>query len=249
MNLSDLPELLPGARPSANPAAREEFVRRCRYLHGEAEAAQEQVAVAGQGADATVADLEAMFPGLDAALVREMAADATSPQAALSTLLALSESMGEAAAGETRRAAPREIGVEDESKFPSLVDTDGWQIVSARLLERDGDEDLGSAWRDRARSAASRPAPAPQASAAPRASRARRARAAQGREETLAEEEMTEWEARQSDGRRRVERLARFGGRRGRGAALAPAIDDGREDERVDSGELSPELAVPECEL
>merc|ERR1711971_851181 len=44
-------------------------------------------------------------------------------------------------------------------KFPSLVDADGWQVVSQQQFDRDSNENLGSAWRDRAKAAIPLPAP------------------------------------------------------------------------------------------
>jgi len=174
VNLSDMPELMPGAQPSANPTQREQFEQRCRKLHRdeiseeqqERQAADAVTRVAGAGA-ARSSDLEAMFPMLDPALVRTLYAEALSPQHAIETLLALSAASAEPVAGTVADAKagpgkpPWQLGVEDETKFPSLVDGGGWQVASQRQIERDPDEDLGSAWRDRAKTAVDIPGPPP----------------------------------------------------------------------------------------
>eukprot|EP00929_Paragymnodinium_shiwhaense_P052878 TRINITY_DN26478_c0_g1_i1.p1 TRINITY_DN26478_c0_g1~~TRINITY_DN26478_c0_g1_i1.p1 ORF type:complete len:275 (+),score=83.54 TRINITY_DN26478_c0_g1_i1:129-953(+) len=171
VNLTDIPELLPGAQPSANPAQREEFEQRCIKLHREAEMEEREATVTTQvaaGGAVTVSDLEAMFPMLDAALINCIFADSRSPQAAIDTLLALSADLNEPVDGAARPRAksppPRDLGVEDHEKFPSLTDGSGWQVASSKLFERDPDEELGSVWRDRAKDAA--PLAAPKASLA-----------------------------------------------------------------------------------
>ena len=51
------------------------------------------------------------------------------------------------------------MGIEDEEKFPVLTDADGWQVLSQRLM-REEEEELGSAWCDRAKAVQHMPAPA-----------------------------------------------------------------------------------------
>jgi len=167
VNVSDIPELMPGANPKGTPAQREEFEQRCVKLHRDAvyeesEAARENAAAAGAGA--TVSDFEAMFPALDASLVRALVAEAPTPQHAIETLLALAAATAEPVAGSegpprARTPPPRNLGMEDLNKFPSLIDADGWQVMSRRQIELDADEDLGSVWRDRVKAAADKPAP------------------------------------------------------------------------------------------
>jgi len=167
VNVSDMPELMPGANPKATPAQRVEFEQRCLKLHRDAVheesgAAWENAAAAGAGA--TVSDFEAMFPALDPSLVRALIAEAPTSQLAIETLLALAAATAEPVAGSeglprARTPPPWNLGMEDLNKFPSLVDADGWQITSRRQIERDAEEDLGSVWRDRAKAAADKPGP------------------------------------------------------------------------------------------
>merc|ERR1740138_2047403 len=76
-----------------------------------------------------------MFPSLDPDLVRVLASEGPSPQHAMETLLA------------------------HVAAFPSLTDSEGWQVMSQTQFEKDPDEELGSAWRDRAKAVASKPGP------------------------------------------------------------------------------------------
>ncbi|OLP87091.1 hypothetical protein AK812_SmicGene31726 [Symbiodinium microadriaticum] len=164
VNLFDLPELMPGAQPSANPAQREEFENRCRQLHRDEEQerqdrlekAYEQRAAAAPDLTST-SELEAMFPTLDAELVRSIHAEAQTPQDAVDTLLALTLAAEPLEALPT--LPPREVGMDDHDKFPALTDAEGWQVANQKLFDRDPEEDLGSAWRDRAKAAQDMPAP------------------------------------------------------------------------------------------
>merc|ERR1719456_1590404 len=79
------------------------------------------------------------------------------PQHAMETLLALVAASSEPAAPPV---PPKDLPLGDMNAFPSLTDSDGWQVVAQSQLERDPDEDLGSAWRDRAKDVASKPPPA-----------------------------------------------------------------------------------------
>eukprot|EP00928_Gymnodinium_smaydae_P036757 TRINITY_DN2564_c0_g1_i4.p1 TRINITY_DN2564_c0_g1~~TRINITY_DN2564_c0_g1_i4.p1 ORF type:complete len:220 (+),score=52.21 TRINITY_DN2564_c0_g1_i4:102-761(+) len=175
VNLSDIPELMPGAQPSANPAQREHFEQRCIKLHAEeveekqAVAAENQAA-AGAGPASAGSGLESMFPNLDPALIRAICSDSPSQQGAIETLLALSAAAAEPHNGTIEKAAvptlpPLNVGLEDHDKFPSLVDSKGWQVGCERqfdFAERMAggkDEELGSAWRDHAQTAGEIPAP------------------------------------------------------------------------------------------
>jgi len=169
LNFSDIPEMLPGARPGATAAQRDAFERRSRMLHWEdveehmQTVARVQAAAAGSDDGSTTA-MEDMFPMLDVALVRSIQAESPSAQHALDTLLALTasaEPMGGARAGNTvgqPKHPTQEVGLDDHNKFPSLVDADGWQCVSGAKLQ-EGERDSGSAWRDRANAAKDKPAP------------------------------------------------------------------------------------------
>lgn len=157
LNFSDVPEMLPGARPGATAAQREAFERRSRMLHWEDVEEHMQTVVRVQAAagsdDGSTKAMEDMFPMLDVALVRSIQAESPSAQHALDTLLALT------ASAEPMGGAPmHEVGLDDHSKFPSLVDADGWQCVSGAKLQ-EGERDPGSAWRDRASAAKDKPAP------------------------------------------------------------------------------------------
>merc|ERR1719213_553298 len=112
-----------------------------------------------------------MFPALDSALVHALAADAGTPQQAMETLLALAEAVAEPAKVLQPEA---ELSLQDMDAFPSLMDADGWQVSSQHMFDRTSD-DLGSAWRDRAKAVASQPAPQPSLATSARAASLRKA--------------------------------------------------------------------------
>jgi len=250
VNLSDMPELMPGAQPGANPAKREEFQQRCRQLyreeeHEEHETREAQRAASGSGAGAS--ELEAMFPLLDAGLVRAINAEGPTPQHAIETLLALNVAM--APGDEPRQHAasppPRQLGVEDEAQFPTLTDSNGWQVVNHKQLEEEPKEDQGSEWRDRAKAAADIPAPR---AAPPSSAPAWGAKQPQRRTKDKEEHEEclfpTDYELRQKSGERRARHRAQFGhgasGRAagaGRGAQRGDEVDEESEGDDED-GEL-----------
>lgn len=140
VNSSDIPELLPGARASATPAQREAFEQRCRELYREEVAEYGPHCVddrAGWGRGAIpVADLEAMFPSLDGALVRALAMEASTVERAVELLLALSAATASPAAAEAEGCAPaqHDLGLCDLAAFPVLHDAGGWQVADPRLL-------------------------------------------------------------------------------------------------------------------
>jgi hypothetical protein len=232
VNLFDLPELLPGAKPSANPAQREEFEQRCRQLHleelSEERAARREVRMAA-GHHVTATDLEEMFPNLDAQLVRALCADAPTPQHAIETLLALAASTAEPVAGgeappRATTPPPIDLGVEDHEKFPTLVDSSGWQVASQQQFEKDPDEELGNVWRDRAHAAKDMPAP----KATYTGATVGRRRTGKKEEdcEPLQQEFMTDYEYRQRAGQLRAKHRVLYG--RGSGRCRPGATSRGR---------------------
>jgi len=216
---------MPGAHPGANSVQRERFESRCKMLHrcaddDEHKAAEELRAASGDAAKSS--DLESMFPLLDPCLVRMLYAEAHSPQAALETLLALAAATNEPGAPIQHAASPppRDLGVEDVHKFPSLCDADGWQIATLRQLENDPDADLGSAWCERAKAGAAAPSPA--RSPAQRAPMGVWGRPRKGQpQESEDPADQTEWptdyEVRHKAGQQRALKRAQYGtGGRGR---------------------------------
>lgn len=219
-NLFDIPELLPGAKPSCNPAQREEFEQRCRLLHQE-EVKAERATVAAM-AECRAAEhrnalegLEAMFPNIDPALVRSLAAEAPTPQHAIETLLLLASTMAEPVIPEERPQTPPplDLGFQDLEKFPSLVDGEGWQVGSQRQFQRDPEEDLGSAWRDRAKAAQKIAAPKPVAAPVVKR-RANDKKEEQEEDKPEPQQFPTDYEWRQRAGQRRA---AKYG--KGKGSA------------------------------
>lgn len=230
VNLSDIPELMPGANPSANAAQREIFEKQCQYLHRvEDEERKHQAAFsrAAAGVGVTVGELEEMFPALDPTLVRTLRAEAPSAQHAIETLLALSASTAEPVAGSAagEKTAPPtpaklwKVGVEDHSKFPSLIDADGWQVPCARTQALD--KDLGSAWRDRAKAAADKPSPKPAPPKQPLSAwgQGRRRQGQKMEEEIEPMPALTEYESRKRAGQQRLQHRVQYGRGGGRGAA------------------------------
>lgn len=210
-NLFDVPELLPGASAGANPAQRTTFENRCRKLREE-QAEEEQpyrTGVASSNGATTVEDLCAMFPSLDADLVRSLAMDFPTPQHAIETLLQLVASSSEAT---VPPLPPRELPIADLEAFPSLTDSDGWQVVSQAQFDKDPDEDLGSAWRDTAKDAADKPAPPKSSNTAPTAWGPKR-RAAKEKQEDAPEAALpeTDYEQRLRRGQQRAKNKAVFG--------------------------------------
>lgn len=236
VNLFDIPEMMPGAKSSANPAQREHFARRCIQLYHESvdeEHEQHARRNAGAGSVATVADLEAMFPLLDAALVRGICNDVPTPQQAIETLLALNCAMSAPGTGSMRATTSpaRDLGVEDHEKFPSLLDADGWQVAAQRHFDRDPSEDLGSAWRDRAEAVASKASPAAKASAwGPAAARSRQKKKVEAVTDDGTERSfpLTDYESRHRDGQRRAMNRIEYGrgSRSGKGGGKG-VRDDG----------------------
>jgi len=209
VNLFDIPEIMPGARPTASSAQRMEFESRCVKLFQEER--HDDKAAASPIPTAAAADLEAMFPNLDAALVQMLAAEAPSHQAAMETLLALSAAMADPVKPEQ---PPKDIGLEDADAFPLLVGADGWEVASRQQLERKLDEDIGSVWCDRAKAVASKPAPPTVATTAAAVAMRRKSSSracAAGFCETSAPETETDYEYRHRLGKDRTQNRAKFG--------------------------------------
>lgn len=237
LNVFDIPEMLPGARPGANPAQREQFEKRsCMLHHEDVEEYTQKVtqtrAAAGIGITSTK-ELEAMFPMLDAALVRSIRAESPSAQHALDTLLALAacsaEPVSGAAVGETA-GPPKElpkwdVGLEDHNKFPSLIDADGWQCVSGTKLQT-GEEDSGSAWRDRASAAKDKPAPKAKAEAVAWGPKKKQGREKAEEDDPEQVQPYTDYECRHRAGERRAKQRVQYS--RGRGGGLSGGRGRGR---------------------
>jgi len=230
LNVVDVPELLPGARPGASSALREQFEDQCRKLHRD----EEKDEVAAADIDSAVVesfaaadDLEAMFPTVEPALIRDLIADASSTEHAVELLLALSASTCEESYRD--RASVHSERPVDANQFPVLVSSDGWQVASKRQLER-GEEDLGSAWCDLAKDVADLPMSQPrrpkvQVAAPQHASSDKQAETVKA----SATEPQTEYELRWETGQRRMERRSRFGRRVGlseRGRNASEVVSD-----------------------
>mmetsp|Transcript_75653 Transcript_75653/g.105048 ORF Transcript_75653/g.105048 Transcript_75653/m.105048 type:complete len:259 (+) Transcript_75653:68-844(+) len=233
VNLFDMPELMPGAQPSANPAKREEFEQRCRQLHRDEEQERleqqyEKSVTAAAQEKASLQELQAMFPTIDADLIRVLHAEAPTPQQAVETLLALADAATEGVPVTT--PPPLDMGMDDEEKFPVLTDANGWQVVSQRLIHRDPEEDLGSAWCDRAKAVQHMPAPVLEkvSPVAPKRKPKKEEKDAKAVEEDDVFE--TDYDFRHRIGQNRAKHRARYG--RGRGAARGtPQGEEEDEDE------------------
>eukprot|EP00930_Biecheleria_cincta_P074762 TRINITY_DN61973_c0_g1_i1.p1 TRINITY_DN61973_c0_g1~~TRINITY_DN61973_c0_g1_i1.p1 ORF type:complete len:252 (-),score=53.06 TRINITY_DN61973_c0_g1_i1:318-1073(-) len=230
MNTSDLTELMPGAQPSANPAQREHFEATCRKLYQQ-ELEDEitfrpRLKVAATDLTFDLAQLEAMFPTLEPALIHTMVADSRSLNHAVELLLTLAASISEPADCHAVAVPERDLKLKDGVQFPSLVDSGGCEVVGNKHLEQDS-KDLGSAWRDCAKNAVSIPAQTPKSRVvwAPAVRQQRQEK----HNEVYTEDDLTEYEARQLAGRRHAEQRAQRQRRR------APAILQGQ-DQRVQEG-------------
>jgi len=241
VNCSDLPELLPGAQSNANPAHREEFEQRCRQLYKDELEHQHQVhqgsaiahieAVVG----VTSSDMVAMFPNIDPTLVRTLVEEARTPLDAIETLLELSGVVGQRAA----TPPPLDLGVEDMQTFPSLLDADGWQVVSQHQIERDPDENLGSAWRDRAKAAIPLPAPVAVPSSAWGTAAAAKRRERKEKEsdiiENTATQPETDYDLRHRKGQQHARNRAQFS----RGSRMASIVANSEHREAAEDGSTS----------
>lgn len=161
LNLDDVPEILPGAQPGASSAARRRFEARSVELN-QVERQEREAAFETRVQDeaTTLIEVERMFPILDVELVRALYSEASSPEVGMNTLLALAAAMNEPS--ESLVLTPSvDIGVEDELKFPSLTDAEGWQVVGHMQFDHDQTHDLGDEWAKRTKAAAALPQLAP----------------------------------------------------------------------------------------
>merc|ERR1712187_1050311 len=135
------------------------------------------------------------------------AADATTQQHAINTLLAISAPTVEP----SQPVAAKTPRPGDAQAFPVLVSADGWQVVSKRQLDQDAENDLGSAWCDRAKAAVDKPAP--QATVAPKAAQLKKRTDNDDTNRFKDTPQETEYELRQRLGQQRVRNRAKFGRR------------------------------------
>eukprot|EP00746_Dinoflagellata_sp_MGD_P070331 gnl/MRDRNA2_/MRDRNA2_28797_c0_seq1.p1 gnl/MRDRNA2_/MRDRNA2_28797_c0~~gnl/MRDRNA2_/MRDRNA2_28797_c0_seq1.p1 ORF type:complete len:289 (+),score=57.35 gnl/MRDRNA2_/MRDRNA2_28797_c0_seq1:100-966(+) len=181
LNLYDIPEMMAGARPSANSVERDRFNQRCRKLWEEGDEYASQACQNSQHGNTAerYSQLEKMFPELDPELIWGMCQETTNVQQIVDTLLALSVSMAsnagnaasnEAAVGSSSACESPEciksrmpletVPQSDGGAWPTLLDGDGWEIVNYQALQQQ-EQDLGTAWCKTAQDAAHLPAPRP----------------------------------------------------------------------------------------
>lgn len=239
-NLFDIPELMPGAQPSANPAQRTEFEERCKQLHHEEESASRldsRGVLARSTGSATIDELIGMFPSLDPDLVRVLASEGPTPQHAMETLLALVAASSEPT---VPPPPPKDLPLSDMGAFPSLTDSEGWQVMSQTQFEKDPDEELGSAWRDRAKAVASKPGP-PSANTSAVVGSTSKRRSSKDKEDGYTAEVLpeTDYDFRQRRGQQRAKNRALFGrGGKGIGKGVGRRnADDESQDESEDEEE------------
>lgn len=207
LNFSDIPEMMPGAFPGANPAARFEFVERCKEIHLEDVEDDDSQTWKMSRVAVQVDDLIAMFPSIDAVLIDALVSDSPTPQHAMETLLALVASTSELAA----EVPARHIGADDLCKFPCLIDGDGWQLPSRRGFELDVEAEDQSVWRDLANNAKNLPSVwGPRKSVVPRARRKLdKAKVC----DMVEQVGLGAFELRQVQGERRAKNIAKYGRR------------------------------------
>jgi len=222
----DAPELNPTA---ALPSERfEAAVRRAELEEVQGAVAEGSAPMHEDFGAGDEVELELMFPGMDAALVRAIRTDAPSVQSAIETLLALSAAAAEPqgadqAVPRAPRLPPIDVGVKDHEKFPVMVDADGWQVANFDRVEAAAlEEELGSAWCDRAKAVADLPAPKAPAVPLPAVARRKPRKQVGG---GLAEEPepfLTEYEYRHEVGQRQRKLRTKFSkGRRPESEGLA----------------------------
>lgn len=152
-NFSDVPDLAPWAHGWPTSSLSGHLEQRCREVYRESEEAQwtvEELPAASSSHDEREL-LECMFPELEPQLVQELYAEATSPDQAIDTLLTLATATPKSWAAihsASSCALPplaRDMGLGNHEQFPSLLDSQGWQVVSGRKLVHDA---VGTMWRD-----------------------------------------------------------------------------------------------------
>jgi len=218
LNLSDIPEMLPGARPGANPAQREQFEGESCRLHQEELEQEEANLWDACDVGFAVMELEVMFPTIDGALIHALYAEAPSVQHAINALLELSaSSCGEM---DATRKVQKDVGIEDHNKFPLLIDADGWQVPSSSLRNEEGD--LGSSWCDHAKASADKPAP--KSSTQPMAWGTKKKAARQKVEDAEQLEPYTDYECRHQAGERRAKQRVQYSRRSGANSSV-PSTD------------------------
>lgn len=183
LNISDMPEMMPGAQPSANSVDRDRFSHRCIAMWNELQdenrqKAEERASRQAQDDVERYSQLQTMFPNLDSELVWNICQERCNIQNAVDTLLSISNEtsaddcgtgiQGKEATGVCAKAlgstqSPsvtdvHPISQDDSASWPVLMDSHGWEIVNYQALEQQ--QDLGSAWCKTAKNAASLPIPA-----------------------------------------------------------------------------------------
>lgn len=208
---------MPGALSRATPSQRERFEQQCRDFCRETQSSPPRT-VTPAVARVDAVDLLQMFPALDPELVQSLAVQAVSMQQVVEWLLELSAGEAEDTPQRSSEEAPNTA---DDAKFPVLVDSDGWQVVSLRessIVDRGDTAGDGEqlSWSDRARIAAALPGPETK-SVGPAASSLLCAGGTcpplGGSSEKVVNEAvpLTEYEVRRMAGRARVLRRAKFG--------------------------------------
>ncbi|CAJ1336365.1 unnamed protein product [Effrenium voratum] len=117
----------------------------------------------------------------------------------------------------------------DHEKFPVLTDAEGWQVVSQKLIDGKKEEDLGSAWCDRAKAVQHMPAaPVPQPAAPLPKRKAKKEESKEVEEDDILE---TDYDFRHRIGQNRAKARARFGRGAGRGNATRQSTEAEDEEE------------------
>jgi len=196
LNCVDAPELVLGARA--------DFQQSCLAMHAE------DVHALGNVRELAphVVELQLMFPDLEPTLVQEVYAEALTAQDAVDTLLAIVPG-APSASGKVQSSRTGRDPAQDYLEFPSLVGSDGWEVVNSRSVVDATSEDLGRDWCERVKAAAELPAPnaKPTSSLNPRRSFV--LRNGQGDSSESIELE-TDYESRQRQGKQRAENRAKY---------------------------------------
>lgn len=139
LNTWDIPEFLPGALPRATPVQRAFFEERSKKVFKnnlamdeiEAEASRERFeAELAEKLEEDILALRELFPTLQVEVIQEtyLAADGEM-ELTINQLLILAQGTGN-----TPRSQPRgPPSVTDDKEFPTLMDKDGWQVLSPAI--------------------------------------------------------------------------------------------------------------------